>query len=157
MEQLGAEDRKLLEEMAVDAHRLSHGIHGNQEVSMADEELTLLTMSTLSEEGVMDVKQIACDRLLTSRVERKLRGKRMPDVLNRMHVAMPAKRDTVARPPVIPKGLPASHSVALALSGPLAPSPPNALMPSGRPPSFCSLSFPLSLSSSHPTHSASAS
>ena len=29
-------------------------------------------MSTLTEQGVMDVKQIACDRLLASRVEAKL-------------------------------------------------------------------------------------
>lgn len=32
----------------------------------------LLTMSTLNEEGVMTVKQVACDRLLSSRVETKL-------------------------------------------------------------------------------------
>lgn len=32
----------------------------------------LLTMSTLNEEGVMNVKQVACDRLLSSRVETKL-------------------------------------------------------------------------------------
>lgn len=29
-------------------------------------------MSTLNEEGVMHVKQVACDRLLSSRVENKL-------------------------------------------------------------------------------------
>ena len=32
----------------------------------------LLTMSTLTEEGVMQVKQTACDRLLATRVEAKL-------------------------------------------------------------------------------------
>lgn len=32
----------------------------------------LLTMSTLNEDGVMNVKQVACDRLLSSRVETKL-------------------------------------------------------------------------------------
>ncbi len=32
----------------------------------------LLTMSTLTEDGVMAVKQMACDRLLASRVEAKL-------------------------------------------------------------------------------------
>ncbi len=35
-------------------------------------EAKLLKMSTLTEEGVMDVKQLACDRLLASRVEMKL-------------------------------------------------------------------------------------
>lgn len=102
---LSAEDRALVEEMASEAHRVAHGIHGNQDIDMADEEKTLLSMSTLTEEGVMEVKQVACDRLLTSRVERKLRGKKMPDVLNRMHVAMPSARDTVARPACIPPGV----------------------------------------------------
>lgn len=36
------------------------------------DEADLLTMSTLNEEGVMNVKQVACDRLLSSRVETKL-------------------------------------------------------------------------------------
>ena len=45
--------------MASEAHRLAHGIHGSQEISISEEEKTLLTMSTLSEEGVMDVKQVA--------------------------------------------------------------------------------------------------
>ena len=36
------------------------------------DEAELLTMSTLNEEGVMNVKQVACDRLLSSRVETKL-------------------------------------------------------------------------------------
>jgi nucleolar GTP-binding protein len=36
-------------------------------------EAALLRMSTLSEEGVMAVKQTACDRLLSSRVEMKMK------------------------------------------------------------------------------------
>ena len=39
---------------------------------VSPEDAKLLTMSTLTEQGVMDVKQIACDRLLASRVEAKL-------------------------------------------------------------------------------------
>lgn len=38
-----------------------------------EEEQILLAMSTLSEEGVMDVKRIACDQLLSFRVEQKVR------------------------------------------------------------------------------------
>ncbi len=34
----------------------------------------LLTMSTLREEGVMGVKQAACDQLLASRVEQKMQA-----------------------------------------------------------------------------------
>jgi nucleolar GTP-binding protein len=55
-------------------------------------EPSLLTMSTLTEDGVMAVKQTACDRLLNFRVELKVAGKRITDVLNRMHVAVPKNR-----------------------------------------------------------------
>lgn len=49
--------------------------------------------------------QIACERLLNFRVELKVGGRRIGDVLNRIHVAQPKVRDTVARPPVIPPGV----------------------------------------------------
>ena len=39
---------------------------------VAPADAKLLTMSTLTEEGVMAVKHVACDRLLASRVEAKL-------------------------------------------------------------------------------------
>lgn len=39
---------------------------------VSPEDAKLLTMSTLTEQGVMEVKQVACDRLLASRVEAKL-------------------------------------------------------------------------------------
>lgn len=42
---------------------------------MDAEEAQLHVMSTLTEEGVMAVKQAACDRLLASRVETKLQVK----------------------------------------------------------------------------------
>uniref|UniRef100_G3PZX5 Nucleolar GTP-binding protein 1 n=1 Tax=Gasterosteus aculeatus TaxID=69293 RepID=G3PZX5_GASAC len=60
--------------------------------------------STLTEEGVMQVKTEACDRLLAHRVDAKMKGKKVHDVLNRLHLAMPAKRDEKARPPFIPEG-----------------------------------------------------
>lgn len=142
-----------------------------------------VTMSTLTEDGISAVKQIACDRLLSSRVEVKLKvgaglqlgftqgysgpeeggvfvyyliiismsfiyhsvrvlgawrwaaaviphvrrreptplhlshipwplcscsrhqGKRVADVVNRIHVAVPKARDGLDRPPVIPPGV----------------------------------------------------
>ena len=64
-------------------------------------------MSTLNEEGVMDVKRVCCDKLLAARVEQKLASRRAGEVLNRLHVAQPKPRDAVSRPAVIP------HSVAL--------------------------------------------
>jgi hypothetical protein len=40
-----------------------------------DGETVLMAMSTLQEEGVMSVKQVACDRLLNFRVEAKVAGR----------------------------------------------------------------------------------
>uniref|UniRef100_A0A4W6BVE1 Nucleolar GTP-binding protein 1 n=1 Tax=Lates calcarifer TaxID=8187 RepID=A0A4W6BVE1_LATCA len=59
-----------------------------------------------------DVKKInelseenqACDWLLAHRVDTKMKGKKVHDVLNRLHLAMPAKRDDKERPPFIPEG-----------------------------------------------------
>uniref|UniRef100_A0A8C6TPW7 Nucleolar GTP-binding protein 1 n=1 Tax=Neogobius melanostomus TaxID=47308 RepID=A0A8C6TPW7_9GOBI len=59
-----------------------------------------------------DVKKIselteenqACDRLLAHRVDTKMKGKKVHDVLNRLHLAMPNKRDERERPPFIPEG-----------------------------------------------------
>uniref|UniRef100_A0A673AH53 Nucleolar GTP-binding protein 1 n=1 Tax=Sphaeramia orbicularis TaxID=375764 RepID=A0A673AH53_9TELE len=59
-----------------------------------------------------DVKKItelseenqACDRLLAHRVDTKVKGKKVHDVLNRLHLAMPTKRDQKERPPFIPEG-----------------------------------------------------
>jgi hypothetical protein len=72
----------------------------------------MMTMSTLTEEGVMAVKQTACDRLLNFRVDMKLAGKRVTDVLNRMHVAVPKPRDRQTRPPVIPPSVAAARAAA---------------------------------------------
>jgi len=61
-------------------------------------------MSTLSEEGVMKVKSEACDRLLAQRVEVKLKNaKKMDEVVNRLHIAIPKPRDQKERPAFIPE------------------------------------------------------
>ncbi|OXB76804.1 UNVERIFIED_CONTAM: hypothetical protein H355_008193 [Colinus virginianus] len=59
-----------------------------------------------------DVKRIAelpeesraCDRLLAHRVDTKMKGNKVNEVLNRLHLAMPAKRDNKERLPFIPEG-----------------------------------------------------
>jgi nucleolar GTP-binding protein len=67
--------------------------------------ITVIEMSTVNEEGVIAVKTTACDLLLAQRVESKLKGRKVNDVLNRLHVAVPDKRDTKARPPCIPEAV----------------------------------------------------
>lgn len=106
MEDLTPAERKVIDEMVSEARRISAGVAAAlPEGNAADNDEVLLTMSTLNESGVMHVKQVACEKLLNYRVEVKVAGKRINDVLNRIHIAMPKPRDTVTRPPVIPPGV----------------------------------------------------
>lgn len=68
-----------------------------------DSTIPLLQMSTLTELGVMEVKTEACERLLGYRVEQKMRTKKVDGILNRLHVAIPQKRDNIDRPVCIPE------------------------------------------------------
>lgn len=47
-----------------------------------DKDLTLLQMSTVTDEGVMDVKAEACEKLLSFRVEQKMRTKKVYQCLD---------------------------------------------------------------------------
>lgn len=61
--------------------------------------------SCYEEENVMQVRNLACEKLLTARIEQKLKGlARVLNVLNKIHVARPQQRDDVARPAHIPEG-----------------------------------------------------
>eukprot|EP01118_Nematostelium_gracile_P018357 TRINITY_DN812_c0_g1_i2.p1 TRINITY_DN812_c0_g1~~TRINITY_DN812_c0_g1_i2.p1 ORF type:complete len:360 (-),score=141.09 TRINITY_DN812_c0_g1_i2:18-1097(-) len=65
----------------------------------------ILPMSTMTEEGVMNVKSIACERLLEMRVETKLQGKKIVDNLNRLHMSVPVPRDEKERPAFVPESV----------------------------------------------------
>lgn len=67
-----------------------------------DENIPLMQMSTISEMGVNEVKVEACERLLSYRVDQKMRTKKVDGILNRLHVAMPTERDNIERPACIP-------------------------------------------------------
>ncbi|KDE03466.1 nucleolar GTP-binding protein 1, variant [Microbotryum lychnidis-dioicae p1A1 Lamole] len=69
---------------------------------LAEGNVQLLELSCVSEEGVMGVRNAACDALLQHRVESKEKTKRVDNVANRVRVAVPVKRDTVDRTPFIP-------------------------------------------------------
>lgn len=77
-----------------------------------EEDVLVLPMSTVTEEGITELKTQACDLLLAQRVEVKMKGKKMPDVLNRLHVAMPTPRDQTERLPFIPPGAKMRKSAA---------------------------------------------
>ncbi|KAG6828894.1 hypothetical protein H0H92_006400 [Tricholoma furcatifolium] len=59
-------------------------------------------VSCYTEEGVMELKNKACDALLAARVDNKLKGSKINSVINRIHVAQPKARDDLVRAPFIP-------------------------------------------------------
>lgn len=67
-----------------------------------DENIPVMQMSTVTDIGVNEVKVEACERLLSYRVDQKMRTKKVDGILNRLHVALPQERDNVKRPPCIP-------------------------------------------------------
>ncbi|GAB2282445.1 hypothetical protein Dimus_016988 [Dionaea muscipula] len=95
---ISEEDRKLVMEMKAEAMKTVIG----QATTSEDSSSVLLSMSTLTEEGVIAVKNAACERLLDQRVDLKMKSKKIHDCLNRFHVALPKPRDHKERPPCIP-------------------------------------------------------
>ena len=62
-------------------------------------------MSNVTEEGVMDVKSRACDKLLQARVDQRVVGKKVNDVMNRLQVFQPQARDAEVREAFIPESV----------------------------------------------------
>jgi nucleolar GTP-binding protein len=105
---LSEEDMKLVMEMKAEAMKtIPQGGDPN-------EEGVLLTMSALTDEGVMAVKNAACERLLEQRVEIKMKSKKINDCLNRFHVALPKPRDNRERPTCIPQAVLEAQAIAAA-------------------------------------------
>ena len=75
---------------------------GDLQALVQESGATLMTMSTLTEEGVMDAKNAACDQLLKQRVDSKVATRKVANVRNRLHVAMPKKRDGKTRAASVP-------------------------------------------------------
>lgn len=94
-----------------------------QLAKLEEDDIPVIPMSTVTEEGVMEVKMRVCDELLTQRVEVKMKSKKMPDILNRLHLATPTPRDGKERPPFVPPGakmkksIPLSHGVVISDGG----------------------------------------
>uniref|UniRef100_A0A0N4ZT74 Nucleolar GTP-binding protein 1 n=1 Tax=Parastrongyloides trichosuri TaxID=131310 RepID=A0A0N4ZT74_PARTI len=68
--------------------------------------IPILPLSTISEEGVSELRNNACESLLSQRVEEKLHNKKINDsgVLSRVFVAYPESRDEKVRLPFVPEG-----------------------------------------------------
>ncbi|BGP53400.1 hypothetical protein JCM8202_000283 [Rhodotorula sphaerocarpa] len=72
---------------------------------LAEDGVELLALSCVSDEGVMDVRNSACDALLAHRVESKEKTRRVENIANRVRVAVPVPRDGVERKAFIPEAV----------------------------------------------------
>lgn len=70
---------------------------------LLDQGLEMAESSCVTEEGVMNVRNSACEKLLGQRVEVKMRSQKISDVLNKLHLAEPTTRDERTRPAFIPE------------------------------------------------------
>lgn len=63
----------------------------------------IMQTSCHNDDNVMQVRNKACEKLLTSRIEQKLKGSgRVDNVLNKIHVSKPVARDDIDREAYIP-------------------------------------------------------
>lgn len=72
---------------------------------LLDQGIEMAESSCVTEEGVMNVRNTACERLLSQRVEVKMRSQKITDVLNKLHLAAPISRDERSRPAFIPESV----------------------------------------------------
>jgi nucleolar GTP-binding protein len=66
----------------------------------------IMQTSCYNDDNVMQVRNKACEKLLTSRIEQKLKGSgRVNNVLNKIHVSKPIARDEINREAYIPEAV----------------------------------------------------
>lgn len=70
---------------------------------LLDQGLEFAQSSCVTDVGIMEVRSNACEKLLAQRVDIKLKGSKINDVLNRLHLTTPKPRDEKARPAHIPE------------------------------------------------------
>jgi len=66
---------------------------------------SLMTMSNITEHGVSQVKNAACDKLLEARVDARVASNKVDSVMNRLQVFHPQPRDNVTRDACIPESV----------------------------------------------------
>lgn len=74
-----------------------------QDMVKGNAAIEIMTTSCHEEDNIMAVRNKACEKLLASRIEQKLKGTaRVNNVLNKIHVSQPAPRDDIKRDAYIP-------------------------------------------------------
>jgi len=98
---LGEDEKKLLERMS-------------KSTDFDQRDIPINRTSTVTGDGLMELRNAICDELLKKRVEDKLRsksGQSKTELMDRLRVAVPAKRDEVVRECFIPAGFKSKRPV----------------------------------------------
>lgn len=75
-----------------------------RELESTADHVEITQLSCATTENIMEVRNKACEKLLTARIEQKLKSSsRMDKILNKINVARPTARDDVERPAMIPE------------------------------------------------------
>jgi nucleolar GTP-binding protein len=93
---------------------LDHEKKALVEALATDANCSLMTMSNISEHGVSEVKAMACEKLLASRVDARIAGKKIDGVMNRLQVFVPKPRDNVERSVCIPESVIRNQELGIA-------------------------------------------
>jgi len=103
-ESLDIDKRNMIEELVNEQQQQqSSGSGGGG--SDSNNNVTMLQMSNLTDVGVSMVKNMACDKLLASRVDNRVATNKTDSVMNRLQVFYPTARDGVVRESYIPESV----------------------------------------------------
>ena len=86
-EDLGPEERKLIDDAVAESHA------------------TRMSVSSLQEEGIMEVRNAACEQLLMLRVSNKMANRKSRSILDKLQIVQPKPRDDVQRGVEIPESV----------------------------------------------------
>lgn len=90
-------DTRPLSALSAEENKLLHDFQQQRGV-------TMVSMSALTKDGIMEVKQKACELLMQHRQPALLSSKKVQDNMNRLRVAQPRRRDNKARESFVPEG-----------------------------------------------------
>lgn len=104
-ESLDIDKRNMIEELVNEQQQQQSSGSGGGGGSDSNNNVTMLQMSNLTDVGVSMVKNMACDKLLASRVDNRVATNKTDSVMNRLQVFYPTARDGIVRESYIPESV----------------------------------------------------
>ena len=73
--------------------------------AVAESNATLMHVSSLQEEGIMEVRNAACEQLLMLRISNKMANRKSRSILDKLQIVQPKPRDNMVRGVEIPESV----------------------------------------------------